>query len=156
MTVAAQQKKLLEKLNLDGLNNWTPRNAASARELILAFHDIFMLDRNELGYMSAIEDESCINDSEHFKEWFRCIPLPLLKEVCTSLRDMLDMGGDTPQPVSVVQCGSIGSEKGWNSALLHRFPQAQCVYQKGLIPAAVDTGSAGEHGGCHTFLNNGL
>ena len=55
MTVAAWQEKLLEKLNLDGLSNWTPRNVATARELILAFHDIFTLDGNKLGCMSAIE-----------------------------------------------------------------------------------------------------
>ena len=30
--------------------------------------------------------------SEPFKEQFRCIPLPLLEEVCTSLLDMLDAG----------------------------------------------------------------
>ena len=40
MSVAACQEKLLEKLNLDGLRNWTPQNAAGTRELILAFHNI--------------------------------------------------------------------------------------------------------------------
>ena len=59
------------------------------------------------------------------------------------------------KPVPVVQHGGIGSEKGWNSVLLHRFLQAQCAYQKVLIPAAMDTGSAGKHGGHHTFLNIG-
>ena len=92
MSVTMWQEKLLEKLNLDGLSNWTPRNAAATRELILAFHDIFMLDGNELGCMSAIDDEIHVNDSEPFKEQFQCIPPPLLEEVCASLRDMLDMG----------------------------------------------------------------
>ena len=40
LIVATQKEKLLKKLNLDGLSNWTPRNVAAARELILAFHDI--------------------------------------------------------------------------------------------------------------------
>ena len=80
--VAAQQEKLLEKLNLDGLSNWTPRNMAAERELVLAFHDIFTLDGNELGCMSVIEHKIHIDNSEPFKEWFRCIPLPLLDEVC--------------------------------------------------------------------------
>ena len=53
MMVAVQQEKLLKKLHLDGLSNWTPRNVAAARELVLAFHDIFMLDGNELGCMSG-------------------------------------------------------------------------------------------------------
>ena len=64
MSVTACQEKLLEKLNLDGLSNWTPRNAAAVKELVLTFHDIFALEGNELGCMSVI----CINDSEPFKE----------------------------------------------------------------------------------------
>ena len=64
--------------------------------------------------------------------------------------------GDTPQPVPVMQCGGIGSEKGWKSTFLRRFMKAQCMYQKGLIPTATDTGSTGEHGGHSAFLNNGL
>ena len=96
MTVAAWQEKLLEKLNLDGLSNWTPRNAAAARELILAFHDIFALDGNELGCTSAIGHKICINNSEPLKEWFRHIPLLLLDEVCASLREMLVIGAIHP------------------------------------------------------------
>ena len=30
LLVAEHQKKLLEKLNIDGLSNWTPRNAVAA------------------------------------------------------------------------------------------------------------------------------
>ena len=44
MSVAVRQEKLLEKLNLDGLAYWFPRNAAAARELVLAYHDIFTLE----------------------------------------------------------------------------------------------------------------
>ena len=43
-------------------------------------------------------------------------------------------GDNMPQPVFMVQCSGISSEKGWNSALLCGFLQAQCIYQKGLIP----------------------
>ena len=84
--------KFLEKLNLDGLSNWTPWNMAVAKEFVLAFHDIFALDGNELSCMSAIEHEICINYSEPFKERFRCIPPPLLEEVHALFRDMLDAG----------------------------------------------------------------
>ena len=92
MSVVARWEKLLEKLNLDGLAHWSPRNAAVARELALAYHDVFALESNELGCTSAIEHEICINNSEPFKEWFRCIPPPLLEEVQASLWDMLDAG----------------------------------------------------------------
>ena len=96
MLVAERQEKLLEKLNLDGLAYWSPRNAAVARELVLAYHDIFSLESNELGCTSTIKHEICIDNSKPFKEQFRCIPLPLLEEVHVSLWDMLDAGAIHP------------------------------------------------------------
>ena len=96
MSVTAHQEKLLEKLNLDGLSNWTLWNVAVAKELVLAFHNIFVLEGNELGCTSAIEHEIHINDSEPFKEQFRHVPPPLLEEVHALLRDMLDVGAICP------------------------------------------------------------
>ena len=90
MLVVERQEKLLEKLDLDGLAHWSPRNAAVVRELVLAYHDVFTLESNELGCTSAIEHEIRINNSEPFKERFRHIPPPLLEEVRASLWDMLD------------------------------------------------------------------
>ena len=91
-SVIARQEELLEKLNLDGLANWSLRNAAVAREVVLAYHDVFALESNELGCTSAIEHEIRIDNSVPFKEQFRCIPPPLLEEVHTPLLDMLDAG----------------------------------------------------------------
>ena len=96
LSVAARQEKLLEKLNLDGLACWSPENAVAVRELVLAYHDVFALESNELGCTSAIEHEIRIENEEPFKEWFRRIPPPLLEEVCTSLRDMLESGAIHP------------------------------------------------------------
>ena len=92
MSVAARQEKLLEKLNLDGLAHWSPENAVAARELVLAYHDVFTLESNELGCTSAIGHEIHIENDEPFKERFWHIPLPLLEEVLASLRDMLEAG----------------------------------------------------------------
>ena len=96
MSVVARQEKLLEKLNLDGLAHWSPGNATAVRELVLAYHDVFTLESNELGCTSAIKHEICIENSEPFKERFRRIPQPLLEEVCTSLWDMLEAGAIRP------------------------------------------------------------
>ena len=92
LLVAARQEKLLEKLNLGGLAHWSPENAVAVRELVLAYHDVFTLESNELGCTSAIEHEIRIENDEPFKERFWRIPLPLLEEVHTSLRDMLEAG----------------------------------------------------------------
>ena len=85
LSVAVRQEKLLEKLNLDGLAHWSPENAVAVRELVLAYHDVFMLESNKLGCTSAIEHEIRIENDEPFKERFQRIPLPLLEEVRASL-----------------------------------------------------------------------
>ena len=96
MSVVARQEKLLEKLNLDGLAHWSPGNAVAVKELVLAYHDVFALEGNELGCTSAIEHEIRIENSVPFKEWFRHIPPPLLEEVCASRWDMLEAGAIRP------------------------------------------------------------
>ena len=92
MSVAVRQVKLLEKLNLDWLGHWSPENVVAARELVLAYHDVFALESNELGCNSAIEHEIRIENSNPFKKWFWHIPPPLLEEVRASLRNMLEAG----------------------------------------------------------------
>ena len=92
MSVVARQEMLLEKLNLDGLAHWSLRNAVVVRELVLAYHDVFALESNELGCTSAIKHEICIENSEPFKGWFSYRPPPLLVEVHTSLQVMLKAG----------------------------------------------------------------
>ena len=96
LLVMARQEKLLQKLNLDRLAHWSLRNAAAARELVLAYHDVFALESNELGCTSAIKHEICIDNSQPFKEWFRCIHPPLLEEVHAYLWDMLEAGAIHP------------------------------------------------------------
>ena len=96
LSVAMRQEKLLEKLNLDGLAHWSPENAVAARELVLAYHDVFTLESNELGCTSTIEHEIHIENDEPFKERFWRIPPPLLEEVHASLRDMLEAGAICP------------------------------------------------------------
>ena len=49
LSIQERQEKLLDKLNLDGLSEWSPRNAAIARELLLSYHDTFALESDELG-----------------------------------------------------------------------------------------------------------
>ena len=53
MSVQEWQEKLMDKLNLDGLNEWSSHNAAIVRELLLSYHDTFALKPDELGCTSA-------------------------------------------------------------------------------------------------------
>ena len=92
MSVAVRQENYLEKFKLDGLAHWSPEIVVAVRELVLVYHDVFTLESNELGCTSAIEHEIHIENEEPLKEQFQCIPPPLLEEVGTSLRDMLEAG----------------------------------------------------------------
>ena len=105
LSMVERQVKLLEKLDLSGLRNWAPRNTEAAKQLVLSYHNIFALDKNELGCTSTVEHEIHVIDSEPFKERFRRIPPPLLEEVCASLRDMLDAG--TIHPSQSPWCNAI-------------------------------------------------
>ena len=67
-------------------------NAVAVRELVLAYHDMFVLESNELGCTSAIEHEICIKNDKPFKEQFWRIPPPLVEEIHASLGDMLEAG----------------------------------------------------------------
>ena len=103
--MAEWQAKLLEKLDLSGLKNWAPRNAEAAEQLVLSYHDVFVLEKSELGCTSIVEHEICIIDSEPFKGRFKRIPPPLLEEVRASLRDMLDAG--TIHPSQSPWCNTV-------------------------------------------------
>ena len=152
MSVAVRQEKLLEKLNLEGLAHWSPENAAAAREQVLAYHDVFALESNELGCTNAIEHKIHIENSEPFKKRFWRIPPPLLEEVCTSLRDMLEVGvihqNQSPWCNAVVLVWKKGDT-------LHFCVVFRCV-KEGFVPSALHPGDLGKHGRVSTFLVNGF
>ena len=79
MSVQEWQEMFMNKLNLNGLSEWSPCNATILRELLFFYHNIFALEPNELGCTSAIEHEIHINDDKPSKEHFRHIPPPLLE-----------------------------------------------------------------------------
>ena len=152
LLVAARQEKLLEKLNLDGLAHWSPENAMAVRELVLAYHDVFVLESNKLGCTSAIEHEIRIENDEPFKERFWHIPLHLLEEVCTSLRDMLETGAIHPSQFP--WCNAVILV--WNPAVLSGLQVPQCTYEEGLIPPAMDSGGPGKHSRVSAFFIDGF
>ena len=91
-----RQKLLMEKLDLSGLEAWSPENAEAARRLLQEYHDIFALEEAELGCTSTAEHHIKVTDDEPFKERFRRIPPNLVEEVRTHLKEMLDAGAIRP------------------------------------------------------------
>ena len=94
LTEAERQYLLLEKLNLTGLEAWPEDQAEKAHSLLKEYHDIFSLEKHDMGHTKATKHKIVLKDpgTPPFKERFRRIPPPQLDEVCAHLKMMLDAG----------------------------------------------------------------
>ena len=155
MSVVVRQEKLLEKLSLDRLAHWSPRNAVVARELVLAYHDVFILESNELCCTSAIKHEICIGNSEPFKEWFRHTPPPLLEEVHASLRDMLEARAIHLSQSPWCNVVVLVRKKDGTLCFCVDFRYLNTWMKKDLYPLP-HSGGIGKHGRVSTLLINGF
>ena len=155
MSVTVRQGKLLEKLNLDGPAHWSPENAAVARELVLAYHDVFALESNELGCTSAIKHEICIENSKPFKERFWHIPPPLLEEVHASFRDMLEMGAIHPSQSLWCNAVVLVQKKDGTLHFCVNFRHLN-TWMKRIHNLCLHPGGIGKHGRFGTFLISGF
>ena len=88
--------KLFEELDLSRLNSWPLELAEAACLLLAEYHDVFSLEPMELGYTPSTEYTIKVTDDTPFKEQFRQIPPPLLEEVLSHLREMLQSGAIWP------------------------------------------------------------
>ena len=94
LTEAERQDLLLDKLDLSGLEEWPTEQAEKARGLLKEYHDIFFLEKQDMGHTKAAEHKIILKDPDTppFKERFRRIPPPQLDEVRDHLKLMLDAG----------------------------------------------------------------
>ena len=81
LTVKQRQEKLIEELDLSGLQSWPPELAGSTQSLLAKYHDIFSLEPSELGCTNSTEHVIKVTYDTPFKEQFRWVPLPLVEEV---------------------------------------------------------------------------
>ena len=91
---AEQQVLLLDKLDLSGLEAWPAEQAEKARGLLWEYHDIFSLEKNDMGHTNVTKHKIVLKDPDTppFKERFHRIPPPQLDEVREHLKLMLDAG----------------------------------------------------------------
>ena len=94
LTEAERQDLLLEKLDLTGLEAWPEDQVEKARSLLREYHDIFSLEKCDVGHTKAAQHKIVLKDPDTppFKERFRRISPPQLDEVCAHLKMMLDAG----------------------------------------------------------------
>ena len=96
LSVEERRKVLLGKLELSGLESWVEENKDIALNLLVEYHDIFMLDDGEMGCTEAAEHKITVTDPRPFKERLRNIPSGLRDEVKEHLDHMLGMGAIKP------------------------------------------------------------
>ena len=100
LTVEERQKLLLEVLRkegrLDKLKEWPPELALKFERMLMEHHNIFSLDKNELGCTDAAEHMIELLDTEPFKERFWRIAPLLVEEVQEHIQEMLDGGAIHP------------------------------------------------------------
>ena len=94
LTETERQDLLLEKLDLSGLEAWPQEQAEQACSLLKEYHDIFSLEKRDMGHTKVTKHKIVLKDPDTppFKERFRRIPPPQLDEVREHLKLMLDAG----------------------------------------------------------------
>ena len=94
LTEAKRQDLLLEKLDLTGLQAWPKEQVEKAHSLLKEYHDIFPLEKRDVGHNKAAKHKIVFKDLDTppFKERFCRIPPPRLDEVHAHLKMMLDAG----------------------------------------------------------------
>ena len=94
LTETERQDLLLEKLDLSGLEAWPQEQAEQAHSLLKEYHDIFSLEKHDMGHTNATKHKIVLKDPDTppFKEHFCRILPPQLDEVREHLKLMLDTG----------------------------------------------------------------
>ena len=94
LTETERQDLLLEKLDLSGLEAWPQEQAEKACSLLKEYHDIFSLEKRDMGHTNMTKHKIVLKDPDTppFKEHFCRIPPPQLDEMREHLKLMLDAG----------------------------------------------------------------
>ena len=65
LTEAERQDLLLEKLDLTGLEAWPKDQVEKAQSLLKEYHDIFSLEKHDVGHTKAAKHKNCSQGSRH-------------------------------------------------------------------------------------------
>ena len=99
-SIEERQQLLMQLLRQEGLLNelaqWTLELAQKFEQTLMEYHDIFSLDKNEIGCTDVAQHIIELLDEEPCKEKFWRIAPPLLDEVQEHLQEMLDGGAIRP------------------------------------------------------------
>ena len=92
MSVEQRKKVFFQQLELSGLEGWSGKDQAATHALLVEYHYIFSLEPGELGCTNLVKHEIKVADDEPFKERLQGIPPPMVDEVLTHVKEMLEVG----------------------------------------------------------------
>ena len=84
--------KILEKLDLEGIESWTEQQQYSVRKLLEEYQHLFALNLKDLGKTSLVQHKIQLSDKIPFKERYRRIPPHQYDKVRKHVQEMLDIG----------------------------------------------------------------
>ena len=96
MSVERRKEVLLQQLYLSGLEGWFNTNQVTACLLLAEYHDIFSMEQWRTRLYWPSKNEIRVVDEEPFKEFFQRMPPPMVDEVQTDVREMLEVGAICP------------------------------------------------------------
>ena len=83
---------VLDKLNLEGLDNGTEDQQRATKDLLIDSADVFSKDDLDFGKCNILKHDIKITDPKPFKDRYRRIPPHLYEEVKAHLQEMVEMG----------------------------------------------------------------
>ena len=152
LTTRQRQGKLFKELDLSGLKSWPLELAEATHQLLAEYHDVFLLEPTEVGCTHSTEHTIKVTDNTPFKEQFRQIPPPLVEEVWSHLREMLESGAIQPSQSAWCNAIILVRKKDGGLQFCIDFCCLNACMKKGLLPPAENSGGIGESSRCWTFF----
>ena len=87
-----QQKKLISKLDLTGIEDWNQEDKKTVDELFKEYGRLFALEKNDVGHTTRVKHKIRLNDYTPFKERYRRLLPHLCEEVQKHLKEMVEIG----------------------------------------------------------------
>ena len=136
LTEAERQDLLLEKSDLTCLEAWPKEQAEKGHSLLKEYHDIFSLEKCDVGHTKAAKHKIVLKDPDTppFKERFHRIPPPELDEVCAHLKMMLDAGVIQPSNSPCSNAVVLVRKKGWSLHFCIDFRKLNSLTVKDSYP----------------------
>ena len=88
----ARLEKLFSKLDLSGMDDWSPIERENMKKVFEDYHHLFALEDLELGRTDLVKHVIKLDDPKPFRERYRWIPPHQYEEVKKHLREMVEIG----------------------------------------------------------------